>query len=191
MSVQKVMRLSQVARKLNVGRDTIVEFLAENGMETDRNPNAKITPEQYALLAKEFASSLLDKEEAESLHIGVQHREKLTLEQDEEPAEKPKTEDEEILITNLSAETIDREEEEVKEVEKKEVKEEEKATPEKEEKEKAKLKGIKVVGKIDLEGSKGKKKEEEAIEEKAEKTEKPKKEEKEEKTEKVEKAETP
>ncbi len=52
MSVQKVMRLSQVARKLNVGRDTIVEFLAEKGMEVDRNPNAKITTEQYTLLAK-------------------------------------------------------------------------------------------------------------------------------------------
>ena len=89
MSVQKVMRLSQVARKLNVGRDTIVEFLAEKGMEVDRNPNAKITPEQYTLLAKEYASSLLDKEEAEGLHIGVQYREKLTVEEGTAPAPKP------------------------------------------------------------------------------------------------------
>ena len=73
MSDQKAMRLSQVARKLNVGRDTIVEFLAEKGIEIDRNPNTKISGDQYALLAKEYASSIMDKEEADSLHIGVQH----------------------------------------------------------------------------------------------------------------------
>ena len=106
MSVQKVMRLSQVARKLNVGRDTIVEFLSEKGMEVDRNPNAKITPEQYTILAKEYASSILEKEEAESLNIGVQHREKLTLEVDKDQPSKPRTDDTEILITNLSAEKI-------------------------------------------------------------------------------------
>lgn len=161
MSVQKVMRLSQVARKLNVGRDTIVEFLAENGMETDRNPNAKITPDQYALLAKEFASSLLDKEEAESLHIGVQHREKLTLDQqEEEPEQKPKTDDEEILITNLSAETIT-EEEKVEDVEEKV----------ETESEKKKLKGLNVVGKIDLDKPKAKQKKKEEVKAEEEKPE--------------------
>ena len=164
MSVQKVMRLSQVARKLNVGRDTIVEFLAEKGMEVDRNPNAKITPEQYTLLAKEYASSLLDKEEAEGLHIGVQYREKLAVEEGTEPAPKPKKDDEEILITNLSAEQIQPEEEEAKT----EAVTEEEATEKEEsksEEEKTKLKGIKVVGKIDLDKPKpkSKKKKEEPV----------------------------
>ncbi len=138
MSVQKPMRLSQVARKLNVGMDTIVEFLADKGMEVDRNPNTKINPEQYTMLAKEFASSLLDKEEAESLSIGVQHREKLTLDEEKEPAPKPKKDEEEILITNLSAETIKKEEPTAKEADKTGAEEKEK------------LKGLKVVGKIDL-----------------------------------------
>ena len=31
-----VQRISQVARKLNVGRNTILEFLAEKGYEVDR-----------------------------------------------------------------------------------------------------------------------------------------------------------
>ncbi len=146
MSAEKVMRLSQVARKLNVGRDTIVEFLDDKGMEVDRNPNAKITADQYNILAKEFASSLLDKEEAEGLHIGVQHREILTLESDREPSPKQKTDEDEILITNLSATNIKSEEDSAIEVEKPE-------------KEKPKLKGIKVVGKIDLD-TKSKKKEE-------------------------------
>ena len=161
MSVQKVMRLSQVARKLNVGRDTIVEFLGEKGMEVDRNPNAKITPEQYTLLAKEYASSLLDKEEAESLHIGVQYREKLTVEEGTGLAPKPQKDDEEILITNLSAEKI-RTEDEAPPA--KTAPEEEKVEKEvKPDEEKAKLKGIKVLGKIDLDKPKAKKKEEEPV----------------------------
>jgi len=158
MSVQKVMRLSQVARKLNVGRDTIVEFLGEKGMEVDRNPNAKITPEQYTILAKEYASSILEKEEAESLNIGVQHREKLTLEVDKDQPAKPKTDDTEILITNLSAEKIAPKEEEPKEPE---------VEPEKEE-EKPKLKGLKVVGTVDLGAKKSNEKEEVKEEAKAE-----------------------
>ena len=58
----KVMRLSQVARKLNVGRNTIIEHLGKKGFEIDSNPNTKITPEQFELLAKEFAASILEKE---------------------------------------------------------------------------------------------------------------------------------
>src|SRR5210317_568118 len=159
MSEQKAMRLSQVARKLNVGRDTIVEFLADKGMEVDRNPNTKISPEQYTMLAKEYASSLLDKEEAESLHIGSSLREKLTLD-DEAPAPpKPKTEDEEILITNLSTNKIEEEEETETPVEKlqaeekeepkteaepAEAKEEAKPAEEKEEAEEKPKKGLKV-----------------------------------------------
>jgi translation initiation factor IF-2 len=164
MSVEKVMRLSQVARKLNVGRDTIVEFLGEKGMEVDRNPNAKITSEQYTLLAKEYASSLLDKEEAESLHIGVQYKEKLTVEEGAEPAPKPKNDDEEILITNLSAEKINTEEEPPAKSAPAEEKVEKEVKPDEE---KAKLKGIKVLGKIDLDKTKTKakaeKKEEELV----------------------------
>jgi translation initiation factor IF-2 len=173
MSVQKVMRLSQVARKLNVGRDTIVEFLGEKGMEVDRNPNAKITPEQYTLLAKEYASSLLDKEEAEGLHIGVQYKEKLVIDEGGESKPKPKKDDEEILITNLSAETIEAEpevESEPEPPEKEEVVEKEEAKKE----DIAKLKGIKVVGKIDLGSTKTKKKPAtEEVEEEEEKLEVP------------------
>ena len=79
MSEQNTKRLSQVARKLNVGRDTIIEFLSSKGIEVDRNPNAKITAENYSLLAKEFAASLHDKEEAESIIIGVQHQDNLPV----------------------------------------------------------------------------------------------------------------
>ena len=57
MSEEKMMRLSQISRKLNVGRNTIVEFLEDKGYSVDSSPNAKIDGEQYGLLAKEFAAS--------------------------------------------------------------------------------------------------------------------------------------
>ncbi len=71
MVEEKTMRLSQIARKFNIGRNTIVDFLAEKGFETDRSPNAKIPSDQYELVAREFASSALDKEEASGLTIGI------------------------------------------------------------------------------------------------------------------------
>lgn len=65
------MRLSQIARKFNIGRNTILDFLAGKGFDIDRSPNAKIPSDQYELVAREFASSALDKEEALGLTIGV------------------------------------------------------------------------------------------------------------------------
>lgn len=166
MSEQNTKRLSQVARKLNVGRDTIIEFLGSKGIEIDRNPNAKITAEQYSLLAKEFAESLHDKEEAESIVIGVQHQDNLVIPASEEKKTPVKsTEEEKILITNLSATKIQPASEEKPE---EAPKEEEKKTEEA-----PKLKGLKVIDKIDLEPKKKKaeakkeapKKEEKKIEE--------------------------
>lgn len=134
-------RLSQVARKLNVGKNTILDFLKEKGHEVDSNPNSKIPQEQYDMLAREFADSAHDKEEASELTIGgktdnmVINAEKVTAEE--------KKEDERILIKdNVNPET-----------------EPEKISA------KTKLDGPKVVGKIDLEK---KKKEEPKVEEKVE-----------------------
>ncbi len=66
-----MMRLSQIARKFNIGRNTIVDFLSDKGFDVDRSPNAKIPQDQYELVAREFASSALDKEEASGLTIGA------------------------------------------------------------------------------------------------------------------------
>jgi translation initiation factor IF-2 len=137
MAEEKLIRLSQAARKLNVGHNTILEFLAKKGFEVENNPNAKLTPEQVTLLSKEFASSATDKLEASGLSIGVKHSENVVLEKEKESAKK-RVEDEEssIMIKNLGS---------------KDVKAKEEAKPEKVEREKAKLEGIKVVGKIELE----------------------------------------
>ena len=57
MAEERTMRLGQVARMLNIGKDSIIDYLAKKGFEVDPSPNAKVSSEQYTLLAKEFASS--------------------------------------------------------------------------------------------------------------------------------------
>src|SRR5690606_21112798 len=95
MAEEKMMRLSQVARKLNVGSNTITDFLANKGFEVDSSPNSKITREQYIMLAKEFESSALDKEEASGLTIGKKHGENFVIDSDEDTETKTKEEEDE------------------------------------------------------------------------------------------------
>lgn len=49
-------RLNKVARDLNVGVQTIVEFLQKKGFEINVDPNTKISDEQHELLVKEFST---------------------------------------------------------------------------------------------------------------------------------------
>ena len=96
-------RLSQVARKLNVGKNTILEFLKEKGHEVDSNPNSKIPQEQYDMLARAFADSAHDKEEASELTIGGK-TDNMVINADKVSADE-KSEDERILIKdNVGAE---------------------------------------------------------------------------------------
>lgn len=163
MADEKMMRLSQVARKLNVGRNTITDFLANKGFAVDSSPNSKITPEQYTMLAKEFESSALDKEEASGLTIGKKHVENFFIDTDEDNDRASKSEEEdEIFIKNVPS----KKEPEAQKQPEKETKvpsKRDEAKPSVENNEKTqdegfsqapKLQGIKVVGKIDLSGKK-------------------------------------
>lgn len=55
-------KLIQVQRKLNVGINTVVEFLHRKGFMVEDNPNTRISDEQYALLVKEFGKDLPEKD---------------------------------------------------------------------------------------------------------------------------------
>ena len=154
MAEEKMIRLGQASRKLNVGHNTILEFLGKKGFVVENNPNAKLTPEQFAMLAKEYAASASEKIEASVLTIGAKHTETLTIQSEHESHRKKTDEDENILIKNLGSKEI-RAKEEAKQ-------------PEKVTRESAKLEGIKVLGKIDLEK---KKKEEPIVSEEAKTTE--------------------
>jgi translation initiation factor IF-2 len=136
----KEIRLGQASRKLNVGKDHILEFLSKKGFKVENNPNAKLTAEQYTLLSKEYASSASEKIEAHGLTIGNKHNENVTIKSETETHRKKTEEEDRILIKNLGSKEIFKQKEEVK--------------PEKVEVEKPKLEGIKVVGKIELEPEK-------------------------------------
>lgn len=69
MSDTNTIRLSKIARELNVGISTIVEFLHKKGVKIDSNPNEKITSEQHELLLKEFSTDLNVKKESEKLNL--------------------------------------------------------------------------------------------------------------------------
>lgn len=163
MADERTMRLSQVARKLNVGRNTILEYLTDKGFDVDSSPNSKITGEQYAMLSKEFAASASEKEEASGLTIGTKHTEHVVIDSETDTSGDGNDE-ESVLIKNLSAKKQGdpkaaepkKEPEATKEPEvKKEEPKEEKVEPERADT--TRLKGITILGKIDLD--KGKKKE--------------------------------
>jgi len=63
--------LVKIAKELNVGTTTIVDFLNHSGFDIENKPNAKITDEMYAKLLKEFQRSIDDKEASKHVSIGV------------------------------------------------------------------------------------------------------------------------
>ncbi len=86
MSTSKMMRLSLVAKKLNVGISTIAQHLASKGHDVDGKPNTRITPEQYHILAKEFESSIAARQEASNLNISKKS-ENIIIADTEKPSE--------------------------------------------------------------------------------------------------------
>lgn len=65
MAEEKTMRLSLVAKQVNVGTSTILQFLSAKGHKVDNNPNAKLNFEQLTLVAKEYGvSQILEQTEA-------------------------------------------------------------------------------------------------------------------------------
>lgn len=98
MAEDKMMRLSQVARQINVGLNTILQFLAASGHKVDNNPNAKLNFEQLKLIADEFnAHSLIESKETPAPSVVFEDPkpkvdEDLFIEEDEEEEEIPEKE---------------------------------------------------------------------------------------------------
>ncbi|MTI30781.1 translation initiation factor IF-2 [Xanthovirga aplysinae] len=163
MAAEKMMRLSKVARELNVGKTTIIDFLATKGYDIENNPNAKINVEQFNMLSREFATSAQEKKEASELTIGTKRAENIVIESagaEGKPKEEEYEEEDKVLIKSVSTKSAPATEEPA-ETPKKETPKPAADQDKKEEEEKVsssgpKLQGIKVLGKIDLEGKKGK-----------------------------------
>jgi len=100
MAERKATRLSKAARELNVGISTIVEYLGKKGHEIDSNPNTKLSPEMYGLLAETYSTDKNVKQESEKLTLKNlrERQESLTI---DDVSEKPEQEEsEELLITD-------------------------------------------------------------------------------------------
>lgn len=98
-------RLSKVAKELNVGISTIVEFLHKKGFTIDVNPNTKVSEEMFVILSKEYkldqtvkkaSEDLIDrklKDKKESISINdVRDGQDMSDDEDaayDRPAEKP------------------------------------------------------------------------------------------------------
>lgn len=68
-------RLVKIAKELNVGTSTIVEFLAKTGNVIENKPTVKVSEDLYELLLKEFSNSMDIKEKANSIVIGTRKEE--------------------------------------------------------------------------------------------------------------------
>ncbi len=63
-------RLVKVAKELNVGLNTIVDFLITKGFSIENKPTSMVTDEMHGELLKEFRSSMTEKEKADQIVIG-------------------------------------------------------------------------------------------------------------------------
>ncbi len=77
-------RLIKVSKNLNVGINSLVEFLHKKGIEVEANPNAKIEDEQYDILIAEFGKDKNIRREAtetrEKMHRRDEKRETVAIE---------------------------------------------------------------------------------------------------------------
>lgn len=104
MSETKTLRLSKVAKELNVGLHNIVEFLSAHGQHIESNPNAKIDAVQYDLLLKEFQSEKLEKEKISKVTTGISGKVSVTLDEKlkNDKYVDPDEGNEEVLIKDVS-----------------------------------------------------------------------------------------
>lgn len=96
-------RLGAVARDLNVGKTTIVDFLKQNGYE-DVNPNSKLDQKMYDILVDEFAADRKLKMEAEAKAEQLQARKDERIAAAEEQEEEKQQEKQEAKEEVVKAE---------------------------------------------------------------------------------------
>ncbi|MCC6385441.1 MAG: translation initiation factor IF-2 [Bacteroidia bacterium] len=147
---EKEVRISKIQKEFSIGLDHIIDFLTKKGFSVDKNPNAKISSDAYALLAEEFAKDKEIKKEAEDITREKLKKENTVIEA-KSAAETPeikeieKETDVRESLENLKLEIA------VKESKKRKTKKTEKVPETEIIKAKAKVNGPKIVDKIELE----------------------------------------
>ena len=100
----KNIRLNKAAKEFNVGIPNLVEYLAKKGHQVDANPNARITPEQYALLATAFQSERVVKENADRIEISTNSS--VVIEATKTNADENRDYGDEVIIKNFNTPKI-------------------------------------------------------------------------------------
>ena len=95
-------RLSKIARDLNVGIATIVEFLNKQGIKLTPDPNAKIDADAQMLLEKQFRKDHDAKVEADMHRPGRLKRDTITIEDVHPGDHKPAADDFEDDSVNIT-----------------------------------------------------------------------------------------
>ena len=107
-------RLNKALKELNVGINTVAEFLQKKGLALqDATPNAKITDEQYALLQKEFGE---DKKQNAETKQKIQNQKVKEQQEKKERQQAAREEKERLEKERLEKEKADLEEDTVDEV---------------------------------------------------------------------------
>lgn len=94
-------RLSKALKELNVGMNSVVEFLGKQGIEIEPRPNTKLEADTYQLLVDEFAPDRARKQKSEALAQTKVVRETITLEDQKKSRSDAKNDQEEVLIKNV------------------------------------------------------------------------------------------
>ena len=92
-------RLNKVAKDLNVGIQTLVDYLAKKGHQVEPSPTTKISEEQYELLSIAFQNERKVKEEADKIELttGANRVVEISTKKEQE------VESEEIIIKNYTS----------------------------------------------------------------------------------------
>ena len=94
----KPIRLGKAAGELNVGIQTLIDFLQSKGIKIDTNPNTRLEPEHFDLLCQEFAADQNLKEQSKSA-ARRERRESISLKDKPEETSTVETEEEEDDVT--------------------------------------------------------------------------------------------
>ena len=62
-------KISKVAKDLNVGTSTIIEFLSKKNITVESNPNARISDEHYKMLLDAFRTDMEESDGFRILHV--------------------------------------------------------------------------------------------------------------------------
>ena len=91
-------RLNKLLRQFNIGLDDLVEFLHNQGVEVDANPNAKVSEEHLPAIAKQFGKDLELKQAADKVEVKITEiLEKTSRRPAREEAEEEEPEQETII----------------------------------------------------------------------------------------------